>query len=733
MHKQVKKMSVRCLAVLLIAASIAGCSPKTENTSSNLNSAVSTNSNSDYTESAASGTVEGENSTMMNESTNNNITTASAAGNSSSKSSYSWSGEDDNGVMITDGFISSGVKPNTKKATLTKSTKQYNGEIIYYNLAPEIQNGKEDWDFGFFMLALQGLVNRDKPQVYFKTENHNLTTPTAKDYQGWISNMDTDLYWLTYLTTSGQYLSNAKIKQYSGEGRAVAAELLTKFKSYFKGLVVWDPNVAATSNVAATIAGVDSLLPVRYDTSSNSIYTWLTKTIGLPVKVDLCNKFTGKSGSTIYATNLKSTGSAKNDAYLYAKVNYLDANKTSTRWMGHFADAYPQSLSTNGVESYSGTHSKSLDFLISQKAFIFDLCQYPNLKPLDDPNQALGTDYDTFNKILESQYKRSKGSFYNVMGWTTWKNGNFDKYDETQQEFDFWELFSQYHGVGECDSVASNTSVFQHVSELASYKQTGNTKVDMSKYDPNMTYFMFYLGDFDSTAWLERYMPRLWEQSARGDLPIAWNINGSMSDSCKVFFNYMYDTATPNDYFVAGNNGAGYLNVEYLEKDKKDPKYAGKIIPDGVDTWKAYNKTIYSKYDLSINPFLIITNGNKWSDRVFKSLADVAPNGLGYWNHNVGAPIKTITNSNGVSVPLVRQEYGVTNLNSEQEIYDYFLDHLTNSKYSSSNGMFNFKVTIVSPAILSSVINRLKKDHPEKKFEVVDPYTFFAYAAKRAQ
>jgi len=61
------------------------------------------------------------------------------------------------------------------------------------------------------------------------------------------------------------------------------------------------------------------------------------------------------------------------------------------------------------------------------------------------------------------------------------------------------------------------------------------------------------------------------------------------------------------------------------------------------------------------------------------------------------------------------------------------MDHLTNAKYKNAKGMFSFNLTLVSPTTLVSVIERMKKEHPEQEFEVVDPYTFYAYAAKRAQ
>lgn len=100
-----------------------------------------------------------------------------------------------------------------------------------------------------------------------------------------------------------------------------------------------------------------------------------------------------------------------------------------------------------------------------------------------------------------------------------------------------------------------NASLTYHVPEMSSYKQKASKNVDLSKYDPDKIYMMVYMADYDGTGSLQLHLPRIWENDARGKMPLAWGIAGSQAEDSHAFFNYMYQTATPNDYFVSTNAG----------------------------------------------------------------------------------------------------------------------------------------------------------------------------------
>jgi hypothetical protein len=102
-----------------------------------------------------------------------------------------------------------------------------------------------------------------------------------------------------------------------------------------KGVVLYDPTVPATSNVASTIAGVESLLPVAYRPNGGpaTVYHQLVTSGVLKVELNLVGRFTGAR-----------TGSAKCDAYLWAKETYLDSGKTNARLLAYYVDYFAATL-----------------------------------------------------------------------------------------------------------------------------------------------------------------------------------------------------------------------------------------------------------------------------------------------------------------------------------------------------------------------------------------------------
>ena len=123
-----------------------------------------------------------------------------------------------------------------------------------------------------------------------------------------------DRFWLDYMMSEGKMLENAQTVELN-----TWEDIWNAFGSYIieSGIVLWDPEAPATSNVASTICSVDGYLPVRYDTDPDSMYTWLTSN-SVEVKFSLVDMFTGKLGTKIADTDIDSSGSIKCDPYLWA-------------------------------------------------------------------------------------------------------------------------------------------------------------------------------------------------------------------------------------------------------------------------------------------------------------------------------------------------------------------------------------------------------------------------------
>ncbi len=74
-------------------------------------------------------------------------------------------------------------------------------------------------------------------------------------------------------------------------------------------------------------------------------------------------------------------------------------------------------------------------------------------------------------------------------------------------------------------------------------------------------YVAIFISDGDNIQYTQRAMRRIWDRAAsdRGRVPLNWTIAPGLVDIGPGILNYYYTTATPNDCFVAGPSGMGYL------------------------------------------------------------------------------------------------------------------------------------------------------------------------------
>ena len=59
-------------------------------------------------------------------------------------------------------------------------------------------------------------------------------------------------------------------------------------------------------------------------------------------------------------------------------------------------------------------------------------------------------------------------------------------------------------------------------------------------------------------------MPAFFPDPARGRVPLAWAFDPNLADRAPQALVYAYRHATTNDFFIAGDSGAGYLNPRAL-------------------------------------------------------------------------------------------------------------------------------------------------------------------------
>ena len=223
----------------------------------------------------------------------------------------------------------------------------------------------ESYDEAMAVACLQGIINRKAPEVYVLSRKN--TRPQ---------------FWLDILSKDGRWLQGRAVKPLPDIGALVqlAGQRL-------KGAVIWDPAVPASANVATTIAGVEGGVVLSPQYADRYLKHWQ-----LPVLADLRGRFTGME-----------TGSKKNDAYRWAIEEYLAKGRCSAHLLCLFEDSF--TTRARGDTSYVLTR----DWAVKNRAFVFDLSPWGDEKPLDDPDQRLGLDLETYKLMLGETLRHSAG------------------------------------------------------------------------------------------------------------------------------------------------------------------------------------------------------------------------------------------------------------------------------------------------------------------------------------
>ena len=79
-----------------------------------------------------------------------------------------------------------------------------------------------------------------------------------------------------------------------------------------------------------------------------------------------------------------------------------------------------------------------------------------------------------------------------------------------------------------------------------------------------------------------------------------WAISPVLQERVPHVLHNFRKTATKNDYFVASDNGAGYLSPGMLQEPRP---ISG--LPSGLQSWAEHCKPYYEKWGLSITGFIV--------------------------------------------------------------------------------------------------------------------------------
>jgi len=590
-------------------------------------------------------------------------------------------------------------------ANISCLAEQVQKSIYYFDAVKLINvsqtNVYKKWDSAFLLAAVQGIVNREQPTLFVRFMK------------------ETDDFWWNQFKRKGEWLNNRPVTKLKS-----LEEVFNQFKNKFKGVIIYDGKIPATCNLASTIAGVEDRLPLRYDPNSDSIYTMIMeknyfKDVKKLINDNGSSMFTGEG--EIPGTKIKSTGSAKNDVYIYAKVKYIDKGLCSKKYMANYIDSYWLNAPSFGDFSLNCLFNR--DIFISKKAFFYDLDPWEDEAPVDDPEQEPGTDAKTLKTILKSFNKVSGNKIFTTAGsppWP-WKYTAFHaagKHSPVATEWHYTKIISSNNGVIDADSASlngmANASFYQHYPVKNFYAQNRKpTITDLKKRGlilPDGTvkktgFVLIYMGDYDSAAWMNRLIPKLWTDDHRGKVIGTWAFDPNLIYRAPHVFDYVNRHKSSIDWFMSGNSGAGYLNPSMLcEENRKNG------LPDALDGWVKWNKEYFKKFDIDVTGFIIDGEAPPPNEKVLAAYSKFS---------NVGIIGQKLPAIKGIykNMPFITM---IDNIPEDSE----FAGDVVAGMIGIKPAFLPIRTVMKTPSWHADMIKVAKKK-ARGNIEFVDPYTFF--------
>ncbi|MDD2764853.1 MAG: GxGYxYP family putative glycoside hydrolase [Opitutaceae bacterium] len=537
------------------------------------------------------------------------------------------------------------------------------------------QNGTPAaYDEALAVASLQGIINREAPEVYVLSRTY------ARPQ-----------FWLDLLTKDGRWLEGRAQKPLSD-----LDALMQLAGDRLKGVVIWDPAVPASMNVATTIAGVRDAVVLSPEFADRYLARW-----HLPVIEDLRGRFTGAE-----------TGSKKNDAYRWAIRQYLAKGLCSSHLLCLFEDSFATRVRSD--TSYVVTR----DWAVKNRAFVFDLSPWGDEKPQDDPDQRLGLDLETYRLILDETLRHSAGRHMTELAgfFAFSKYSNMPDHKSAHEPVPTeWEtvwLISPYNAYQ--NTVASNC-FNQSLHSQAPRPVLKQHRTAKPVAIENKTYLCILMADYDSATPLYDLLPNHWHNPGRGKLPLAWGINPNLLETYPDLIAYFYSTATPADTFTSDASAAGYMNPNRVRQE---------YLPLFVQ----HNQRFFREADMTIAPMVL--DWQEPTPAVKDAYQQFAPDGYAtiVWDMH--------TNSGKGPAPQVWKGMPILELINDANEFPGvektagIMSHAITTRGGQIPGFYFFRIVWTNPTNIADTLAALHRQRPDLNFEVLDPYTFFALFKK---
>ena len=330
------------------------------------------------------------------------------------------------------------------------------------------------------LISLQGIVNKDGPELYFVYPEE----------------------W-SWKITSAMHGFFEDRHGFEFTKLADPSNALEHLASQAKGYVVWDKEVRASLIVSFTVAGLEDAVVVNEDLIP------MAEAAGLSMVEDLRGEFRGMTDAEIYRI---------------AYDRYWDrCSRDIVMWMGGAAKARMEP----GVADYG----------IYRGAFFSDL----SANPKHPEELAL------HNEILSQQNPQSV-----VMGWHS-----YGKDTEGQHV----SLVSSYglkmEGLNSLPNISFHTQV--PFTDDFEFKHHHNVQPGERVIPEEKTYISLIQTDSIGIG--------AWTKPGRGRIPYAWQVSMNWTWIAPCSIQYFAEAATPNDYFIGGLSGPGYMYPKPIPPD----------------------------------------------------------------------------------------------------------------------------------------------------------------------
>ena len=390
--------------------------------------------------------------------------------------------------------------------------------------------------------SLQGLVNRSEPGIFldygvYDDPGTRTTNSVQMTDENWFKKYRpvlkrNDLDNLDYY----RKINPLKITQIK-----TLDDLVAKHAVGIQGLVVWDPALSETVNLALIYSGLKNLLVVHPDQIKH-----FEKKFGLQVVEDLRSRFTNRLELYTWAfQNLFPLCKAGQVVCMepewkraeftdYIVQNKLFAFSLSSYKKGGLGSVGQKLLllligGPFGLRNF--LYSTHLDGLVRKLAISF--------LASNDPEVRLG---------IRIQKAVAAKPYPTIFGWHT----------QRDDELAFMLLISA-NGMRLAPTfMANNYSFHSQLPKKVPFKQN---YVDPKKVllEEDKVYLTFTLSDGDQFTLMNTAEVGNWRRPEHGKIPFNWEVQPLLAELAPALLGYYYTNLTKNDLLVGGPSGAGYV------------------------------------------------------------------------------------------------------------------------------------------------------------------------------